>query len=225
MLEVGEGRRTEDAVGPIHPLREAQHAQVAAVAMDLSAAYAAAVREALPGAAVVDDRFHVSKLLGEAVDPGRRAEHKALCAEGDGRLKGSRYLWLWHPAELSGQKLEAFAALAWQNLRTARACHHRIQFIAFWECASVAQAQRHFTQWYREARRRQLAPRRKVALTFKDHLLGLREYFNRRITNAVTEAFNATIQSLKAAARGFRNFDHYRTRILFFLGRLNLNPL
>jgi transposase len=29
---------------------------------------------------------------------------------------------------------------------------------------------------------------------------------------------------LKAAARGFRNFKHYRTRILFFLGRLDLLP-
>lgn len=225
VLEVVEGRRTGDAVGLIHTLPEAQRARVAAVAMDMSAAYAAAVRETLPSAAVVYDRFHVSKLLGEAVDQVRRAEHKELSAEGDERLKGSRYLWLWHPAELSGAKLEAFEALAYQNLRTARAYYHRIQFIGFWECASVAEAQLHFTQWYQEARRSQLEPVKKVALTLKDHLLGLLEYFNHRITNAVTEAFNATIQSLKAAARGFRNFDHYRTRILFFLGRLNLNPL
>lgn len=225
VLEVAEGRRTEDAVGLIQTLPEAQRAQVAAVAMDMSAAYEAAVREALPAAAVVHDRFHVSKLLGEAVDQVRRAENKELSAEGDDRLKGSRYLWLWHPAELSGQKLEAFEALAYQNLRTARAYYHRIQFIEFWECASVAEAQLHFAQWYQEARRSQLEPIKKVALTLKDHLLGLLECFNHRITNAVTEAFNASIQSIKASARGFRNFDHYRTRILFFLGRLNLNPL
>ena len=89
----------------------------------------------------------------------------------------------------------------------------------------MAQAQLHFTQWYQEARRSQLEPIKKVALTLKEHLLGLLEYFKHRITNAVTEAFNASIQSLKASARGFRNFEHYRTRILFFLGRLNLNPL
>jgi len=82
------------------------------------------VRAALPAAAVVHDRFHVSKLLGEAVDQVRRAEHKDLSAEGDARLKGSRYLWLWHPAELEGGKLEAFEALAYQNLRTARAYDH-----------------------------------------------------------------------------------------------------
>ena len=234
VLEVAEGRRTEDAAGLIHTLPEAQRAQVAAVAIDMSAAYEAAVREALPAAAVVHDRFHVSKLLGEAVDQVRRAEHKELTAEGDERLKGSRYLWLWHPAELSGQKPEAFEALAYQNLRTARAYCHRIQFIEFWECASVAEAQLHFAQWYAEARRSQLEPIKKVALTLKEpfgrlrtrrHLLGLIEYFNHRITNAVTEPFNASIQSIKACARGFRNFEHYLTRILFFLGRLNLNPL
>jgi|GEM_PF-6128781 len=63
------------------------------------------------------------------------------------------------------------------------------------------------------------------AATLKKHLLGLLEYFHHQITNAVTEAFNATIQSLKATARGFRNFDHYKIRIHFFLGRLNLHPL
>ena len=92
----------------------------------------------------------------------------------------------------------------------------------------------HFTQWYQEARRSQLEPIKKVALTLKEpfgrlrtgrHLHGLLSCFHHRITNVVTEAFNSTIQSLKAAARGFRNFDHYRTRILFFRGRLNLHPL
>ena len=35
----------------------------------------------------------------------------------------------------------------------------------------------------------------------------------------------AKIQSLKSAARGFRNFQNYRTRILFFCGKLDLYPL
>ena len=89
----------------------------------------------------------------------------------------------------------------------------------------MAEAQLHFTQWYAETRRSQLEPIKKVALTLKKHLPGLLEYYRHRITNAVTEAFNASIQAINASARGFRNFDHYRTRILFFLGRLNLHPL
>ena len=45
------------------------------------------------------------------------------------------------------------------------------------------------------------------------------------ITNAVTEGLNSKIQSLKANARGFRSFEHYRIRILFHCGKLDLNPL
>ena len=45
------------------------------------------------------------------------------------------------------------------------------------------------------------------------------------ITNAVTEGLNSKIQSIKAAARGFRSFQNYRIRILFFCGKLNLYPL
>ena len=74
----------------------------------------------------------------------------------------------------------------------------------------MAQAQLHFTQWYQETRRSQIAPIKKVALTLKEHLLGLLGYFKHRINNVVTEAFNASIQSIKASVRGFRNFEHYR---------------
>jgi len=40
----------------------------------------------------------------------------------------------------------------------------------------------------------------------------------------MSEGLNSAIQKLKATARGFRNFAHFRTRILFFLGKLNLKP-
>ena len=45
-----------------------------------------------------------------------------------------------------------------------------------------------------------------------------------RITNATSEGFNSVIQALKYAARGFRSFGNYRTRILFYCGRLDLRP-
>jgi len=47
-----------------------------------------------PDEKIVYDRFHVVKHLNEAVDKVRRQEHKALSAEGDERLKGTKYDWL-----------------------------------------------------------------------------------------------------------------------------------
>ena len=64
-----------------------------------------------------------------------------------------------------------------------------------------------------------------VARMLQRHLENLLTYLKHHITNAVTEGLNSKIQSLKSAARGFRNFKNYRTRILFFCGKLDLYPL
>ena len=137
VLEVCEGRKKEDASELIltlpearrEPFRQAQgpelvEGQIKAVAMDMSPAYQGAVAETLPQAAVVFDKFHVSKLLGDAVDKVRRGEHKRLAAQGDERLSGTRYAWLYHPDELMARRPdpardEAFEALAFSNLQTA----------------------------------------------------------------------------------------------------------
>ncbi len=49
-------------------------------------------------------------------------------------------------------------------------------------------------------------------------------YLKHRITNTVTEGLNSKIQQIKSAARGFRNFNHYRIAILFYGGKLDLYP-
>ena len=69
-----------------------------------------------------------------------------------------------------------------------------------------------------------LEPIKKVARTLKKHLEGLPNYFEHRITNAASESINSRIQALKANARGFRDFNNYRTRILLFLGKLHMAP-
>ena len=62
-----------------------------------------------------------------------------------------------------------------------------------------------------------------------DHLAGLlaylcHPYLCHRTNNAVAEGLNAQIQLIKARARGFRQFAQFRIAILFFLGKLDMNP-
>jgi transposase len=225
VLEVVEGRDTEAAVTLLETLPPEARGSIEAAAIDMSAAYAAALARVLPEAAVVHDRFHVSKLLGEAVDKVRRGENASLLSKGDASLKGTRYLWLYHPGELSEPRFaELEELLELRHLQTARAYYHRIRFMDFWSQDSIEAGQRFFTRWWHETQRSGLAAIKKVAATLRAHLAGLLTYFRHRITNAMSEAFNSTIQSVKASARGFRNFEHYRIRILFFLGRLDLQP-
>ena len=59
----------------------------------------------------------------------------------------------------------------------------------------------------------------------KQHLENILTYLRHPITNAVTEGLNSKIQTIKSNARGFRSFENYRNRILFFCGKLDLYPL
>lgn len=65
---------------------------------------------------------------------------------------------------------------------------------------------------------------KKVAKMLASYLEGLLNFTLFPITNAIAEGINSKIQSLKADARGFRNALNYRTRILFYCGRLDLFP-
>ena len=157
--------------------------------------------------------------MGEAMDKVRRKENKELLSKGDKRLVGTRYIWLYHPDEICKREKDptrdrVFEKLALSRLRTARAYYYRLLFLEFWEQPDIESAQKFFAQWYHEAKRSR--PIQRVAETLKNHLHGLLTYFRHEITNAVTEALNGSIQSRKSAARGFRSFENYRTRILFF---------
>ena len=64
-----------------------------------------------------------------------------------------------------------------------------------------------------------------VAKLMKRHLDNILTYLRHQITNAMMEGFNSKIQSIKANARGYRNFANYRIAILFYCGKLELHPL
>jgi transposase len=200
-----------------------QRSKVEAAAMDMSAGFAAATRAQAPQAAIVHDKFHVAKLLNDAVDQTRRAEHQQLHAEGDDTLKNTRYLWLH--GQLPETKQASFADLLEINLKTARAWAYKEQFVEFWGQPDAAQGFDFFTQWKRSVMRSRLTKVKAVAKTLHQHLTNLLTYFMHPITNAVSEGFNSRIQAIKADARGFRRFINYRSRILFHCGKLNMLPV
>ena len=47
-------------------------------------------------------------------------------------------------------------------------------------------------------------------------------HLKHKVSNAVSEAINSKIQLLKASSRGFRSFESYRIRILFYCGKLEM---
>lgn len=224
VLEVVPGRDTQSARELWQQLPEPVRGRVEAAAMDMSAGYQSATRIEAPQARIVFDKFHVAKHLGEAVDRTRRAEHKDLSAQGDDTLKGTRYLFLYNPENFSEEQSTSFEALLQINLKSGRAWACKELFSEFWNQPAVEAARQFLKDWLGKVKRTRLPEMKKAAATIERDSEGLLNYFIHRITNALSEGFNSRIQQLKAAARGLRNFAHYRSRILFFLGSLNLAP-
>lgn len=224
VLEVALDRTREAADALWQTLSPEQRREIKAVALDMWEAYGEAARFHAPQAAVVHDKFHISKHLNEAVDQVRRKENKMLLAEGDETLKGTRQLFLFNPANLSEEQQAEFSELLQFNLKAGRAWAAKELFTKFWEYRSEGWARNFFSKWYGWVSRSKLKPMIKVAKMLKRHLENLLTYIRHPITNAVTEGLNSKIQMIKSNARGFRNFENYRIRILFFCGKLDLYP-
>jgi transposase len=225
VLDVVEERTGEAADQLWATLTPEQKQAVEAVAVDMWEPFIQAVQKQVPAADIVHDKFHVSKYLGEAVDKVRRVEHKELLARGDETLTGTRQLWLYNPQNFSAEQAEEFGVLKDLHLKVARAWAAKELFSKFWEYQEAGWARRFFKDWFGWVSRSRLKPMIEVAQMLKRHLDNLLTYLKHHITNAVTEGLNSKIQSIKANARGFRNFKNYRTRILFFCGKLDLYPL
>jgi transposase len=225
VLDVVEDRTAEAAEQLWRTLTPEQKEAVQAVAVDMWEPFIQTIRQAAPEADIVHDKFHVSKYLGEAVDKVRRREHKELLAQGDETLKGTRQLWLYNPENFNEAQRSEFGALKDLQLKVARAWAAKELFSKFWRYQEEGWARRFFKNWYGWVSRSRLKPVVEVAQMLKRHLENLLTYLKHHITNAVTEGLNSKIQSIKAAARGFRNFRNYRIRILFFCGKLDLYPL
>lgn len=199
-----------------------QRAWVEAVAIDMWPAYINAVEKALPASCVVHDRFHISQHLNAAVDAVRREEHVELKAQGDERLKKTRYWWL---ANEGATWVDAdFDTLKNAQLKVARAWAIKELFRDFWSYRTAGWARRHFESWYAWAIRSRLKPIKQVAKMIKHHLDNIVTWFQHPISNAVSEGLNSKIQTVKSNARGYRSFKSYRTSILFYCGKLDMAP-
>jgi transposase len=98
---------------------------VTEVSADMSQAFTKGVADSLPNAQLTFDKFHVVKLVNDAVDKVRRLERLD-----HPELAGSRYVWLKNPENLTAKQGEKFDTLdvVHSHLKTARAYQIRLAF-------------------------------------------------------------------------------------------------
>lgn len=226
VLHVADGRGRESLGDFLESCPNRWIAGIKTLAMDMWGPYLSAAGEHLPEAheKIVFDKFHVAKLLGEAVDRVRRQEHRLLRAQGDDRLNRTRYFWLRNPDHMSEEQEAQFEVLRNSSLKTARAWAIKELAMTLWETTRIQDAEEAWNGWYAWAIRSRLGPIKKVARTIRHYLWGILNAMRTGVTNARAEGLNAKIQWIKRTAKGFRNRDRFRNAIYFHLGGLDLYP-
>ncbi|MCP5020128.1 MAG: ISL3 family transposase, partial [Ketobacter sp.] len=202
VIDVARDRKEESLSEALDSLPKEQRLNIKAVAIDIWAPYMKAIREELPDADIVHDRFHIAKHLGEAVDKVRRAENKAMIQDGVDMLKGTKYLWLTNPSNWTRKQRGTFKELKDKELKVGRAWAIKEMFSDLWGYTYEKVARNFFKKWYWWATHSRLKPIADTAKMIKRHLENILTYLKHRITNAMAEALNSKIHQIKSAARG-----------------------
>jgi transposase len=185
------------------------------VSMDMSVAYISGVMNNLPESQIVFDKFHLVKMLNEALDDVRRLERK-----GNELLKNHRYTILRKYENLSLKKKYELDTLLPLYPRLGDAYRLRQLFLDVFDVSDAADAKGYLWFWCDQALEAGLEPFRKFVNTLKAHWSGIVAYFDKNVTNGVLEGINAKIQLAKRRARGYRNTKNFINMIYFLCAKL-----
>jgi transposase len=207
-----------DELGP----RRSRNLQ--AVAMDMWAPYADEVRQRAPNATICFDRFHVVRHLNDAVDEVRRTLVRTLWGPTRALVKGTRFVLLKNPWNLTPKQKQSLNALVKSNNPLSRAWYLKEDFQRFWDYISEGWAQKHLTKWLWWASHSRLEPFKEFAKMIRKHLDGILAWTKLRITTGALEGMNNKVKLVSHRSYGFRNDDRYIEAIYHNCAHLPLPP-
>jgi transposase len=190
---------------------------VSEVCIDMSPAFIKGTAESLPKAAVTFDKFHAVKIINDAVNQVRRTEQKSQTV-----LRGTRYLWLRNPANLSNRQRAALESLPTRHLKTGRAYRIRLAFQELYDQSSAEAGASYLRAWYFWATHSRLTPMIDAARAGKRHWDGILRWFDSKIANGLIEGINSLVQAAKAKARGYRSSRNLKAMVYLLAGKLDL---
>ena len=183
------------------------------IAIDMSAVYASSIKLHLPAVDIIFDRFHVTKLLTDAIDKIRRAQYAKCQDQGLRVLKGQRFLLLRNFSDLDTAQQGSLKKLLDVNQPLSIAHSMKEQFRSFWSYRSRKEGAHFLTMWILTALESGVSLLARVARTFLHRAKGLLSYFDHKIDNGKAEGINNKIKVLKRQAYGFRDQEYFKLRL------------
>ena len=192
--------------------------QIRDVCCDMSPAFQTGIRVHLPKAEITLDRFHLMKLMNDALDAVRRAESPTTPG-----LKKTRYHWLRNPGNLTKTQKARLRELKALNLQTVEAYQMKLLLQDFFEQPNRRAGSVFLNDWCTLASASGIEPLVRLAATFQAHRRGILNWWRSRISNGLIEGINSLIQAAIAKARGYRNPRNLISIAYLIAGKLDFN--
>ena len=207
------------------PLRIAQTVQT--VCCDLWEAYTEAVREELPSARIVADRFHVAKHYRHAADEARKQElhrlKKELSKEEYKKLNGSFRAFRKNAKDLNREERKVLKRFFEYSALAKQAYILREQLTAIFDTKlSQKQAQSRIRRWIQKVQKSRLNCFDDFLKLLDTWWLEITNYFIQRENSGFVEGFNNKVKILKRRCYGIFNLKHLFQRIFLDLNGYRL---
>jgi transposase len=167
-------------------------------------------------AAILFDKFHVMRHLGEALDKVRKAEYARLSGKDRRYIKGQKYTLLSRHENLTLEGRQSLKALLAANKRLNTAYLLKESFGQLWEYEREGWARRFFDNWRASLKWQRLKPYEKFAEMIDRHWDGIAAYCNpeNKVSLGFVEGLNNKIRVMQRRAYGLRDEEYLRLKIL-----------
>lgn len=185
------------------------------VTMDMWKPYRDAVYAVLPNAYVVIDQFHVVRQANVALNEIRKAQRKKLNKKQNLQLKRERFVMLKRPKSLDFTHL--VYRDAWFNeLPTLKVAYNLKEgLFNMYKCKSKEEAIAYYEDW-KKSIPKEMKEFKAIAKTIDGLKKEVFNYFDGRVTNAISEGVNSVIRDIDGHGRGY-DFEILRAKALFYL--------
>lgn len=184
--------------------------------MDMWKPFRNATADAAPQAAILCDKFHVLRHLGEALDQVRKSEYTRLQGKERRFIKGQKYTLLSHRDNLSLEGRQALKTVLAANKRLNTAYLLKESFSQLWSYERAAWARRFFDNWKAALTWQRLTPYEQFAQMIERHWDGIAAYCEPENTVSLgfVEGLNNKIRVIQRRAYGLRDEEYLRLKIL-----------
>jgi transposase len=212
----GKGRSEQD-MGMFYAFLGKENAdKIRLAVMDMWKPFRHSTRSHAPQAAILFDKFHILRHLGEALDKIRKAEYGRITGPQRKFIKGQKYVLLSHKENLTTEGRKSLQLLLKANKRLNTAYILRESFDQLWTYTSEAWARKFFDNWKAQLRWQRLKPYEAFARMIENHWDGIAAYCKpeNKVALGFVEGLNNKLRVIQRRAYGLRDEEYLKLKIL-----------